>query len=352
MKIVGCTTHAVQVNFEDAMTGTHVVLRLLTDEGIVGIAYVSRITSATARPMTLLIEGLVDSLLTRDPRATAAIHHTLYLDRLGVAVSGLELRAASAIDVACWDIAGKACGLPVWRMAGGFRSHLPVSANWGLMPGRPQDVVASHLADLLGRGFRAVKAPCGLAPLDEAITHVRWIRQCAGPETGIIVDGNFQWGLRAALHFARETQDCALTWLEDPVPAHDYEAMRDVTAQVSVPTCAGEVFEHPHQFARLLHLRCSDLVMIDQDLGFTGFLRVAAMAQAHGIQVVNHLAPEVLAHALAGVPNGQIVGLVPWGQPLFEQPLQVRDGEIFLSEQPGFGLTLDEDVLRRCALDA
>ncbi|HWC30215.1 MAG TPA: enolase C-terminal domain-like protein, partial [Dehalococcoidia bacterium] len=114
--------------------------------------------------------------------------------------------------------------------------------------------------------------------------------------------------------------------------------------------CAGEVFQHLHEFRRLIEGRCSDNVMIDQDLGLTGFLRVAHMAGIYGRPVVNHLAPEVLSHGVAAVPNGLIVGLVPWGEPLFTEPMRVVDGELVMPQTPGLGLTLDEDVLRSSAL--
>jgi L-talarate/galactarate dehydratase len=75
------------------------------------------------------------------------------------------------------------------------------------------------------------------------------------------------------------------------------------------------------------------------------------MAEIHGCAVINHLAPEVLSHAVAAAPNGLIVGLVPWGQPLFTEPLRIADGQLVMPSTPGLGLSFDEDVLRACALD-
>jgi L-alanine-DL-glutamate epimerase-like enolase superfamily enzyme len=189
-----------------------------------------------------------------------------------------------------------------------------------------------------------------MAGLETAIEHVRFVRECTGPAIKIIVDGNFRWSVKEAQRFARETEDCDLYWIEDPLPYHDYEGMRQVTESIKQRTCAGEVFQQPHEFRRLLEGRCSDNVMIDQDLGLTGFLRVAHMADVYGRPVVNHLAPETLSHAIAAVPNGLIVGLVPWAQPLFTEAMQVEDGMLVLPPGPGLGLTLDEDVLRSCAL--
>jgi len=351
MRLSGFETIAVRVNFEGVMPATHIVLRLRTDEGIEGISYVSRVTPQNGRPLRLLIEAIAEMALGWDPVETEAIHARICRDGPGAATSGLELRAASAIDVACWDLKGKALGQPVHRLMGGYRDRLPISANWRLMPGPSRDLLAKHLEDVVARGFRAVKCPVGFAPLDVGVSHVKFVRDCVGPDVKIIVDGNFQWTLKQALRFARVTEDIDLYWIEDPLPYHDYEGMRRFTDSVTQRTCAGEVFQQPHEFARLIEGRCSDHVMIDQDLGLTGFLKVAHMAGIHGRPVVNHLAPEVLSRAIAAVPNGLIVGLVPWGQPLFTDPVTIEDGDLVLPDAPGLGLTLDEDVLKSCAIE-
>jgi len=351
MKITQCETIGVRVNFEGVMPGMHIVLRLQTDAGIEGISSVSRVSPRTLGPLRRLIEGAAETVRGEDAGRIEALHARLFAPSLGAPVTGLERRAASAVDVALWDIRGKACGQPVHRLMGGFRDRIPVSANWRLMPGPPQEEVAAHLADLLARGFRAVKCPVGFAPLEQAIAHVYFVRSCVGPDVRIIVDGNFQWTLKQALHFARETEGADLYWIEDPVASHDIAGMRRMAEAARQKICGGEVFQHLHEFRALLEARGADVVMIDQDLGLTGFLKAAHLAESFGCPVVNHLAPEVLSHAIAAVPNGLIVGMVPWGQPLFVEKMRVEAGELVLPQTPGLGLTLDEDMLRSCAVD-
>ena len=347
MKIQGCETIPVRVNFEGVMPGTHIVLRLHTDEGTEGVSYVSRVNPQNMKPLQLLIESMVESLNGHDATDTEKVYAKLFRTSYGgYPVSGLELRAASAIDVACWDLKGKALGQPVYKLMGGARDRLPISANWRLTPNVPREDLAAHIQAVLARSFKAIKCPVGGVDVDTAIDHVRFVGRCAGPDIKIIVDGGFRWSVKEAQHFARETEDCNLYWIEDPVAFHDYEALKQVTDTIKQRTTAGEVFQHPHQFRRLIEGRCSDNVMIDQDLGLTGFLHVAHMADVCGRPVINHLAPEVLSHAMAGVPNGLIVGLVPWGQPLFTEPMKIEDGELVMPPGPGLGLTLDEDVLK------
>jgi L-alanine-DL-glutamate epimerase-like enolase superfamily enzyme len=350
MIIRGCEVIAVRVSFEGVMPGTHLVLRLQTEEGAEGVSYVSRLTAQNLKPLELLIESAVASLVGEDATQVEAIYARLFQPKMGAPVSGLELRAASAIEVAAWDLKGKALGKPVYRLLGSTRDRLPVSANWRLMPGPSRDELAKHIEDLDRRSFRALKCPVGLVPLDEAIAHVRFVRQCAGPQMKIIVDGNFRWSVEEALRFARETEECDLYWIEDPVASHDLDGLRHITDTIQQHTCAGEVFQHLHEFRWLLERACSDYVMIDQDLGLTGFHQIARIANVYGCPVVNHLAPEVLSHAVAAAPNGLIVGLVPWGQPLFTEGMKIENGELVMPQAPGLGLTLNEDVLRSCAI--
>jgi mandelate racemase len=177
------------------------------------------------------------------------------------------------------------------------------------------------------------------------------------PATHVVLRLRTDDGLEGISYVSRVTAQngrplCQLIFrIEDPVSSHDFEGPAHISRTIVQPTCAGEVFQHPHEFRRLLEGRCCDYVMLDQDLGLTGFAKVAHMAEIHGCAVVNHLAPEVLAHGVAAAPNGLIVGLVPWGQPLFTEPLRIEAGEIVMPRGPGLGLTLDEDVLRTCAVD-
>jgi L-alanine-DL-glutamate epimerase-like enolase superfamily enzyme len=351
MKITGCETAAVRVNFESVMPGTHIVLRLRTAEGVEGVSYVSRVNVRNLKPLRLLIEHFAASVVGQDATDIPALCRQLYQPALGAPVAGLELRAASAVEIAAWDIRGKTLQQPVHRLLGGTRTQVPVSANWQLMPGQDPTVLEAHIGNLIERGFQAMKCPVGRSPLDQAIAHVRHVRRCAGPAVKIIVDGNFAWSVEQALQFARATEDCGLYWVEDPVAPHDLAGLKQVTDTIAQRTCAGEVFQHLHEFRALIDGRCSRNVMIDQDIGLTGFMQVAGMAEAAGCPVVNHLAPEVLLHGVAAAPNGLIVGLVPWAQPLFAEPLRVKDGLLTLPQTPGLGLTLDEDVLKRCAVE-
>jgi L-alanine-DL-glutamate epimerase-like enolase superfamily enzyme len=351
MKIASYTVQPVRVTYDETVTGTHVVLRLRTDEAIEGISFVSRIGGANMQPLAQLIGNAAQHVVGEDAMNGEALYARLYRAGVGGLPSGLELRAASAVDAAAWDIRGKALGQPVWRLMGGFRDKVPVSANWGVQSGADRETLTRRAHDLIGRGFRTLKFQLGMLDRDSALAHMKLMREIVGNDVDLIVDANQQWSVKQAIWMGKALEEYAPYWIEDPVRAHDYAGLREVRqALETIRICAGEVYQNVPQFVRLLEERAADLVMIDLDLGLTGFLKVAHLAEAHGLPVVNHLAPEILAHGIAAVPNGFIVGFYPWAQPLFQNPVRIEDGMLCLPDTPGLGLELNEDVLQKSAL--
>jgi L-alanine-DL-glutamate epimerase-like enolase superfamily enzyme len=225
-----------------------------------------------------------------------------------------------------------------------------VSANWGAQHGPDRQTLERRANDLIERGYRAVKFQVGFLDGPTAIAHMRLMREIVGPEVRIIVDANQQWTVKQAIVMGNALAEYDPYWIEDPVAAHDVSGLRQVKDALPVRICAGEVYQTIPQFRRLVEEGATDQVMIDQDLGLSGFMRVAHLAGAFGLPVVNHLASEILAHGMAAAPNGLIVGFYPWAQPLLQAPARIENGELCLPETPGLGLELDEDAMRTFAI--
>jgi L-alanine-DL-glutamate epimerase-like enolase superfamily enzyme len=344
MKISGHETYVVRVTYEETVRGTHVVLRLRTDEGIEGISYVSRIPVENLRLVTQMIDNRVEQLKGEDPLNTEAIYQRLFRN-----VAGLELRAASAIDVALWDIKGKALGQPVYRLMGGFRDRVPVSANWGIQWGASAEGLAKA-REIVGRGFAGLKFRVGGLSPEEARSQFHALRGEIGGEIKLIVDANQGWSFKQALVMGRAIAEYDPYWIEDPLVHWDYAGLRQVRETLPSQITCGEVFTSLQQHRRLMEERSADIVMIDLDFGLTGFLKVAHLAESHGLPVHNHLASEIMAHAIAAVPNGLILGFYPWAQPLFKEPARIENGEYVLSDQPGLGLELDQAALKSAVI--
>ncbi|MBV9597949.1 MAG: mandelate racemase/muconate lactonizing enzyme family protein [Chloroflexi bacterium] len=346
MKITGCRTHVVRVGHDESINGVHIVLRLQTDAGLEGISYITRLHDAAPAALGVL-RLYVDRIVGMDPLAPEAITDRLLLR--GRPLPWFEARAASAIDVALWDIRGKAAGQPVYKLMGGARDRVACYASWRIEPDKDLDKVARSAERHVASGFRAMKCHLGRESLSRAVEHMRVLREAVGPEVDIMVDVNQQWSVKQAIAYTRALAPFQPYWLEDATSNVDFEGLRQVSEAIEIPTCAGETYYSIASFRPLVEHRCVDIVMVDQDLGLSGALKVAHLAEIYGLKVVPHLATEILAHLIAAVSNGLTVEYYPWALPLFKQVPPVESGELVMSSRPGLGLELDESALSHYA---
>ena len=362
MKITGYQTSAIGVPVSDTAirdaVGTYVVLRLRTDEGIEGIGYASGVSPSTVRSFIGVLEEYLDQLIGWNPLASEAISTprvkfgTPGVFRRSGSWPGYQTRAARTIDVALWDIKGKVANMPVYQLMGGFRDRVPCYASWRIEPGTADALdLGTSARFLVDQGFRAMKFHVRTLDHDGTVRHMRELREAVGPDIDIMVDNYQGWDLKQSLRMADALAPYNPYWIEDPLPLEDFEGMRQLRDAMQTYLCAGEQYRDLVSFRRLLEHRSVDITMVDLDLGLTGFLKVAHLAEAFGVPVVSHLATEVMAHAVAAVPNGLTVEYVPWASPMFHEALQVDGGEIVLPQRPGLGLELDEAALRKLALD-
>jgi L-alanine-DL-glutamate epimerase-like enolase superfamily enzyme len=348
MKINGYKTHVVQVPHEGAITGSHVILELDTDEGVHGLGYVSRIRPPALKPLVSALEIYLEQIVGQDPLNIEAFFGRIF--NRGGGLPGFTERAASLIDVALWDISGKAAGRQVYQLMGGFRDRVPCYASWRI---EHQDLesLAQSARYHVDTGFKAMKFHTG--PMDErgVVEHMRVLRETVGPDIDIMVDVNQRWTMKQAIAMAQALRPYNPYWIEDPMPLDDYEGLRQVRESTDTRICAGEVYRDIPHFRHLLVNRCVDVAMIDLDLGMSGFLKVAHMAEAFATPVVPHLATEIMAQGIAGVANGLTVEYYPWAVPLWKEPLRLdEDGMLVMPSKPGFGIELDEAALAKYSI--
>lgn len=361
MKIVGHDAVAVRVPIDDVAVseamGTYVVMRLYTDEDVEGFGYATSIAPAATPTLLAVLDGYIEALKGRNPLDIEAIvtptarFGSPSIFRKGAALPGYQARAARLIDTALWDVKGKIAGMPVHRLMGGFRDRVPCYASWRIEPGTTYTErlgeSAKHLVD---QGFRAMKFHVRTLDAEGTVRHMRTLREAVGPDIAIMVD-NFQgWDLKESMRMAERLAPYDPYWIEDPMAIDDYEGMRELRRSTRTYLCAGETCRSLGEFRQLLEHRCLDIAMVDLDMGLTGFLKVAHLAEAYDMPIVSHLSTEVLAHAVAAVPNGAYVEYIPYAQPLFAEPLVVEDGNLVLPAEPGLGLELDLAAVEKFAL--
>jgi galactonate dehydratase len=358
MKITGVRTYLVGNPWKNWL-----FVRVDTDEGIHGVG--EGTLNAFSATVEAAIRELEDAWLGHDPANVE-----LLLQRMGrdVYTEGgqIHMTALAAIEVACWDILGKAAGRPVHELMGGrLRERVRAYANGWYRTERTPEAFAERARDVVVRGYTALKFdPFGAAyrvqdRVDEDLTIaiVAAVREAVGPAVDLMIEGHNRFSVSSALRIADRLAEHRPAWFEEPVPHQNIGAMVAVARRSPVPIATGESFTSLQQFAELLG---HDAVHILQPepLYLGGIWRarqVAAMADAHYGVIAPHNAQGPVCAAISAqlgacIPNFYVQESfdefnVSWTKDIVDHPIIPKDGFVEVPTRPGLGIDLDWDRL-------
>ena len=330
-----------------------VTLEMNTDDGVVGLG-VTYFGGALTGTLRSAIDELGALIVGEDPLRVEAVVAKLRAAAGSAGPGGIFHLALSALDMALWDIRGKALNLPLWKLLGGARERVPTYASGALMRGLSLDRVVTAAGRLKEKGFREMKTQLALpgetTPAKE-VERMRRVREAIGPDINLMCDINQRWRVEQAIDIGRQVEDAGvgLFWLEDVTTADDYPGLARITAALSTPVAGGEYLWGIVPFRHMVEARSVDIVMIDlvRVGGITQWMKVAGMAEAFNLPVVSHLIPEVHVHLIGAIPNGLTVEYMPWLMHLFEEVPQLQNGELTMPTAPGLGLKFDQAAIER-----
>ncbi len=319
----------------------HVLVQLRSDTGHTGTGYTFTLLGSDVAETAQAIRALASVVAGEDPSQPDRLWERMYSHRN--APDATAARAISAVDIAVWDLHGRAAGTPVYRLLGGSRSSVRAYASYDLWESVPTDTLAERAASFVREGFTAVKIRTGGSsdPAREA-ERISAVRAAVGPDVAIMYDALQYYEPGDAIAIGQALEAHGLYWLEDPVPEDDLDGCSKVAQALQAPVACGEALVFPDAYHRLMDAQAADIVMVDLKNvgGITPWRQVAARAEELNLPVVSHLSPEISAHVLAAIPNGLVVEWIPWSFGLFTDPPRLSKGVCQLSERAGFGLTL------------
>jgi D-galactarolactone cycloisomerase len=268
------------------------------------------------------------------------------------------MAAIGGIDIALWDIKGKAAGMPVYRLLGGENRPLFTYATGGYYRAGASDTdYAAELAELVAYGYRAVKLKTGSEGVAAEARRVAAVREAIGPEPLLMLDMNAPYDLRDCIDFAQAVAPSNIFWLEEPLHWYLQPADFAILAAASpIPLAHGE--RELTRFTVRDFIVTGRIRFVQFDAtrhgGFTEALRIAQLTEQHGAVLAPHTAPELHGHLVQGFPRCAF-GVESHGGPdsdplsfgLFRDHPKLRDGHLQLSDKPGFGLDIDWDFVRR-----
>ncbi|HEY0421681.1 MAG TPA: mandelate racemase/muconate lactonizing enzyme family protein [Acetobacteraceae bacterium] len=365
MKITAVETHHIAVPFSMGAdpvgfigvgwTAMHTLfIRVVTDEGLEG--WGEGFGHACCSSTRAAIDTqLAPALLGQDARDIAGLHHRMAQMLHLFGRNGPHLYARSALDIALWDIAGKAAGLPLWRMLGAtppksFRAYA------SLLRYGARASIAAAVSRALAQGYRDVK-------LHEILPDpVMAAREAAGPEARIMLDTNCPWTIAQAIEMARLLRPANLTWLEEPVwPPEDWRGLARVRREGGIPVAAGENAGGLMDFRAAFAAGALDIAQpsVAKIGGITEMLRIAGLAQAEGVRLVPHCAyfgPGFLAslhlHALLAPEEPFERLFVDLEASPYGEMVIANNGQASAPDGPGLGRDPDPAVLAKYAVSA
>jgi D-arabinonate dehydratase len=334
-----------------------VITRIHTSGGLVSEVY-NGDERVHGGDIARIIEQEIAPLIIGEPvSAYERIWQKMFAITIARKDRDLAMQAIACVDTAVWDVLGKALGISVCKLLGGYRDRLPVIAIAGYyLPGKTPKDLAPEMAWLRSVGMAGCKVKVGGLSPEEDAERVRYAREGGGKDFIIAVDANRGWSPRDAIRFARLVEPYDIRWFEEPCHWHDdIRGMAEVRRATTIPINAGQSEISAQGVRRLLDAGAVDIVNFDasESGGITSWRRAAGACALQDVELAHHEEPQIAAHMLAGVANGTYVECFPdpdrdpiWQSVWVNRP-PVKDGIMEVPQGPGFDIRLDWDAVNK-----
>jgi len=360
MKIVDVKTHVMGTAWRNIT-----FVRVLTDEGLEGLGEV-RMLNHTDALLGYFAEAVPNHILGSDPFNVEDLVQRMFRNDFA-RVGEIAMSAISTIEIACWDIMGKALGQPVYKLLGGaVRNRIKAYANgWYTVERTPQEFHAAARR-VLEKGYQALKFDPfgeGFYELDrpeknKVIELVEAVYDAVGPNVEILIEMHGRFNPATAVEMARELERFKPAWVEEPVPPENLAALKKASEKITIPIATGERIHTRYDFRELFELQAADIVQPDIT-HFGGLLetkKLAAWAETYYILVAPHnvggpVSTAAALHFAASTPNFKIQEhfndfAEDWVKAAAPGNPEVIDGYFALPQAPGLGVKLDEAVIQ------
>ena len=331
----------------------YVVTRVRTDEGITGSAY----TVGGSVVVTAVNDTLKPLVMGSDPFDTERLWDKMFRTTLTLGRKGAVIRGLSTIDIALWDIKGRALNMPLYKLLGAYTDRVPIYSSGGYYrQGESFQQMADEMAGIVERGFRSIKIKVGALSFKEEVERLRTLRRTVGDDVEIMVDANCSWNdITYARKIMRAFEEYKIGWFEEPVRPDNFRGSAELAAMFETPIATGEQECTRWGFRDLIEHRAADILQPDVAVvgGVTEWMKVAALASAYDLPVASHYFHDIHVHLMAAIPNALMAEYFPLDLDIMvfdavvKEPLKPEKGYLPVPQRPGLGMELIEEKLER-----
>lgn len=366
MKIIAVTTKAYTYNYPDKesfgngvrwnTSRSCVIVEVQTDEGITGYGEADCAGGPPSVTAFIVENEIAPRVIGMDPMCVEAIWNKVYIEGRSHGRRGAVIQALSGVDIALWDINGKALGQPVYRLLGGAHDRLEAYHSGGFYHYDDKPAYEAEIG--LKNNYRAFKMKIGRLPLEKEIERIAAVRHVIGPDCKLMVDANSAYSVKQAVHMAKKMEEYNLFWFEEPVSLDIPRGSAAVSRATSLAIAGYETAHTIYGFRTLIDEGAIDIVQCDAIRcgGLTECRKIAAYAQAHKLLCTGHIFSSGLSlmanmHFVAGFSNCEMVECDANPNPLrtemfknFQLKIDA-DGMVNMPQGPGLGVEIDFDAI-------
>lgn len=335
------------------------LVEVVTDDDIVGVGSIGGFTCAGSEIVNTYLKPLV---VGESPFNTELLWDKMYSSTIRFGRKGAAVAAISAIDIACWDIKGKALGEPVYNLLGGkTKERVPAYAS-RLYALEDLGVLADEAKGYVAEGFGALKQRFGFGPADgrEGMRRneqlIATVREAVGDDISLAADAYMGWDYGYAREMERILRPYGLAWIEEPFPPDDLESYARLRKRSQTPISCGEHEYTKHGFRQLIDLGAADILQPDCNRvgGITEMKKVCALAESAGLPVYPHSNEAHNFHVILSQANCPLVEYFPDVEPdtgnelfwkVFRNEPRAVDGYLAAGEDPGLGIDINWDTV-------
>jgi L-alanine-DL-glutamate epimerase-like enolase superfamily enzyme len=321
------------------------VAEIRSAAGLYGLGF-SYSTRAGGPAQFAHAKEIAGELIGEDPNQIGKLYEKLVWAGAAAGRGGVAVQAIAALDIALYDMKAKRAGMSLATFVGAYRDSVRVYNTSGGYLNAATGEVLENVERSIEGGLGGIKIKVGHPDFKVDLERVQAVLERTYGRVPLMVDANQQWDRTSALRHGRVLDQFGLTWIEEPIDAHDFAGLARLVAVLDTPIASGEMLTSVAEVSTLVERRAADIVQADAPRlgGVSQYLRATALAEHAGLAIAPHFVMELHIHLAATHARESWVEHFEWLTPLFHERLEVRNGRMHVPSRPGLGLSLSDEA--------